>query len=86
MHSGFLLPMPSMFTSDKLTNYSLSDVAPGVLSVFTADKLTKEQSQEAASDLETVLMRNPKSSISRASSRAALEVPYLILWWGGGML
>lgn len=60
MHSVFVLPILSMFTSDKLTNYNRSSVAPRVLSVFTTDRLTKVQSQEAASDLETALMWNPK--------------------------
>jgi len=31
-----------------------------ILSVFTSHRLTKVQSQEAASDLETMLMQNPK--------------------------
>lgn len=60
MHSVFVFPILSVFTSDKLTNYNCSSVAPRVLSVFTTDGLTKVQSQEAASDLETVLMPNPK--------------------------
>lgn len=77
---------PSMFTSDKLTKYNHSSIALRVLSVFTTDRLTKVQSQQACSDLETVLMRNPKSPLFRACSRAALEVPYQILSWVGGIL
>lgn len=61
MHSVFVPPILSMFTSDKLTNYNHCGVAPGALSVFTTDRLTKVQSQEAARDLENVFVRNPKS-------------------------
>lgn len=50
------------------------------LSGFTADRFTKVQSQEAGSDLETVLMQNQKwVSLSRACSQAALGVPHQIL-------
>lgn len=82
MHSVFVLPILPMFTSDKLARC----IAPRVLSVFTTDRLTKVQSQDAASDLETVLVRNPKAPLFRACSRAALEVPYQILSRGCGIL
>lgn len=52
--------MLSMFTTDGFTNYTALPVALRVLSVFTADALTEVQSEEAASDLENVLMQNPK--------------------------
>lgn len=61
MHRDFVPPILSMFTSDKLANYNRCSIAPRALSVFTTDRLTKVQSQEAASDLETVFVQNPKS-------------------------
>lgn len=55
MYSLFVLPMLSMFA---LTNCNHSTIAPAIS--FTADRFTKVQSQEAGSDLETVLMQNQK--------------------------
>lgn len=69
MRSIFVLPILSMFASDKLTNYSHShSVAVGVLSCFATDRLTKLQSQGAVSDLDTVLMLNWKQAAPPFSS------------------
>lgn len=56
----FVPLMLSMFTADGFTNYT---ALPRVLSVFTADGPTEVQSEESASDLENVLMQNPKRSL-----------------------
>ena len=78
----FVPPILSMFASDKLTNYSRSSVAPGVLSVFTTDRLVKVQSREGWQWFRNRTHAESKASffpLSRARGRAALEVPYQIL-------
>lgn len=74
-----MFPVPLGFIPDTSTNYNHSGIAPGVLSVFTTDRLTKVQSHQAASDLESELMRNPKqvfrffSSCLKSESFSALS-------------
>ena len=82
MRRVLVLPILSMFASDKLTNYSRSSVAPGVLSVFTTDRLAKVQSREGRQWFRNRTHAESKASFlpfSRACGRAAVEVPYQIL-------
>lgn len=79
-----MIPILSMFASDKVTNYYHSSILPRVLSVSTTDRLPKIQSQEAVGDLEMALMLNRKRVSPR--SWAASEVPYQILSYGGNTI